>query len=132
MLLELEDKFWNYWILNNAFFISLKFVWSRLWDIDADLDFLDTDIPCKHCLLQGLLKTSLTHVFRASWRRLGRRKVVTLRHVEDVMKNCLKGILKEIFAENCQKQPLYMFCKKNVFFNISQISQKNICAGVSS
>ena len=30
-----------------------------------------------------------------------------------------------------QKQPLEVFCKKNVFLKISQISQENTCGEVS-
>ena len=45
------SRYWNYWVLINAFWIRLDLSDIDIWDIDlsdTDLDLLDKDIPSKH------------------------------------------------------------------------------------
>ena len=45
------EKYWNYWVLINTFWIRLDLSAIDMWDIDLsdiDLDLLDKDIPNKH------------------------------------------------------------------------------------
>ena len=93
------DKYRNYWVLINAFWICLSFVkyrfvryrFVRYWFRFVSRPWLGTDIPSKHLVyLEDVFKTSSRHVFKRSSRRLqrnssspswclGRRKVVTLK-----------------------------------------------------
>ena len=92
------EKYWNYWVLINTFWIRLDLSAIDMWDIDLsdiDLDLLDKDIPSKHfvCLqdvfktssvqqffvFQGVFKMSSRCICKTSSRRLGRRKIVTLK-----------------------------------------------------
>ena len=86
-----SEEYWNYWVLINAFWIRLDLSDIDIWDIDlsdTDLDLLDKDIPSKHFVcLQDVFKTSSRHIFKTSSsriqdvfaRRLGRRKIFTLK-----------------------------------------------------
>ena len=68
------SRYWNYWVLINAFWIRLDLSDIDIWDIDlsdTDLDLLDKDIHSKHFVcLQDVFKTSSRHVLNTSSRRL--------------------------------------------------------------
>ena len=104
--------------------MKYRFVWYRFVGYSFRFvsgTWLDTNIPSKHFVyLQDVFKTSSRHVFKTPSRRLGRRKIVTLktcwrrlhdmswRHLQDVSKTnkCLLGIvILRVFSQNLQLDP---------------------------
>ena len=100
-----KDKYRNYWVLINAFWIRLRFVkyrFVRYWFRFLSRPWLDTGIPNKYFVcLQAVFKTCLQDVFESCLQdifsvticRLPRRLA---RWLQDVFETYLQDVFKTL------------------------------------
>ena len=107
------DKYRNYWVLINAFWIRLRFVkyrfvryrFVRYWFRFVSRPWLDTDISSKYFFcLQDVFITTWRHVFETS--RLQDISSISLQNMSArCLHNNLKACLQDVFSITTFRPP---------------------------